>query len=90
MNELKGTNLYEAVIELKAKLKKNYENVVEKLTEMRKDLFPADAFTWDNFLSIYEVIWGRLITVLLDGNKVAALAPVIDLLNHSHRQKVSV
>lgn len=89
LQELKGTNLYEATEELKSKLKRNYDSLFPLLSDKFPEVFPQNIFTWENYLCYYEIIWGRLMTVLLDDNRTAALVPLIDLLNHSSTQKVS-
>ncbi|KAF8933882.1 hypothetical protein BGZ58_006070 [Dissophora ornata] len=89
LEQLRGTNAFQNVKELKEKLRQKYEETMRVVGE---DLKVEDGYTWEKFLWAETVLSSRAFPAHLFGGGVEGeivLIPLGDTLNHKSRHKAT-
>eukprot|EP01119_Soliformovum_irregulare_P018099 TRINITY_DN5492_c0_g1_i1.p1 TRINITY_DN5492_c0_g1~~TRINITY_DN5492_c0_g1_i1.p1 ORF type:complete len:734 (-),score=255.62 TRINITY_DN5492_c0_g1_i1:710-2911(-) len=90
LNILKGSNLYSGTLALKTSVRKSYDRFLPLVKASVPSGFNFDeVFGFDRFMWAYQIFWSRSLSILLDGQRIGVLAPLIDMLNHHPKMKVS-
>lgn len=81
---LDGTLLLEEIVQAKEHLRTQYDELFPALCNDHPDIFPADLYTWEQFLWACELWYSNGIKVMFTGGKLqTCLVPIAGFLNHS-------
>ncbi|CAJ1328780.1 unnamed protein product [Effrenium voratum] len=84
---LAGSPLRNMSYYLKDQIKKEFEHIQETVMRKFPDMFPEDAFIFENYVWAYSVLFSRAVRLDfpddLDADDIVALVPYIDLINHN-------
>ncbi|CAK9169427.1 unnamed protein product [Ilex paraguariensis] len=81
---LDGTLLLEEIVQAKEHLRCQYDELLPALCNDHPDVFPAEVYTWEQFLWACELWYSNSMKVMFtDGKLRTCLIPVAGFLNHS-------
>ncbi|XP_031255488.1 ribulose-1,5 bisphosphate carboxylase/oxygenase large subunit N-methyltransferase, chloroplastic [Pistacia vera] len=81
---LEGTLLLEEIMQAKEHLRNQYDEFFPALCNDYPDIFPAEFYTWEQFLWACELWYSNSMKVMFaDGKLRTCLIPIAGFLNHS-------
>ncbi|CAI9098515.1 OLC1v1035179C1 [Oldenlandia corymbosa var. corymbosa] len=81
---LDGTILLEEIVQAKEHLRTQYEQLFPAICESHPDIFPAELYTWEQFLWACELWYSNSMKIMFDDGKLrTCLVPIAGFLNHS-------
>ncbi|XP_047322847.1 N-lysine methyltransferase SETD6 isoform X2 [Impatiens glandulifera] len=81
---LDGTLLLEEIVQAKEHLRTQYNELFPTLTNTYPDIFPAEIYTWEQFLWACELWYSNGMKVMFPNDKLrTCLVPVAGFLNHN-------
>ncbi|GER27814.1 SET domain-containing protein [Striga asiatica] len=81
---LDGTLLLEEIVQATEHLRKQYDELFPTLSEGNPEVFPAELYTWENFLWACELWYSNSMKLIFpDGKLRTCLIPIAGFLNHS-------
>ncbi|XAR72384.1 [Fructose-bisphosphate aldolase]-lysine N-methyltransferase [Bertholletia excelsa] len=81
---LDGTLLLEEIVQAKEHLRAQYDELFPALCLEHPHIFPADLYTWEQFLWACELWYSNSTKIMFaDGKLCTCLVPVAGFLNHS-------
>lgn len=81
MAELKGCNIFHLTALMKKQIERDWENVHQPLAEAFPDILGSNSielYTW-----ALSMIYSRAIGIVINGNYIRCIPPLLDLANHS-------
>ncbi|KAJ0090842.1 hypothetical protein Patl1_14277 [Pistacia atlantica] len=82
---LEGTLLLEEIMQAKEHLRNQYDEFFPALCNDYPDIFPAEFYTWEQFLWACELWYSNSMKVMFaDGKLRTCLIPIAGFLNHSN------
>lgn len=81
LDALKGSPSLAAALNLRMKLKKEFNQMEENVFSKNRELFPQDVFNYDRWEWAFAVLFSR--AIMLTNAGYVALVPYADLLNHN-------
>lgn len=78
---LEGSDCYVASVKMWQFIENEFEELEQSLFKEHPDSFPADKFTWENFLWASAMVSSRAYGDDAEGQRLC-IAPLVDFLNH--------
>mmetsp|Transcript_11894 Transcript_11894/g.17743 ORF Transcript_11894/g.17743 Transcript_11894/m.17743 type:complete len:511 (+) Transcript_11894:62-1594(+) len=84
LSYMEGSPVIRATESMSLKLKREFSDLQKSLLLPRKDIFPEENFTFQNFQWAFSILFSRAIRLTsLKSGQAVALIPYADLINHN-------